>query len=505
MGKDVYTSNDQLGGVKIMHTNGVTHLTSKNHMHGISTIIEWLSYVPAVRRGPLPIRDVSGVDVIERPIDFSPTKTQYDPRALLEGKLDESSGKWISGLMDKGSFRETLDGWAKSVVVGRARLGGIPCGVVVTELRTAEKIIPADPASPQTQESLVQQAGQVWFPDSAHKTATAIRDFNGEDLPLFILANWRGFSGGQRDMFDEVLKFGAAIVDGLVNYEQPVFVYIPPFAELRGGAWAVVDSTINGGIMEMYADPTGRGGVLEPAGLIEIKYRKKQLVETMHRLDDKLKQLDNLIEEDFFEVKKEILSREQILFPIYLQIAKEFGDLHDTPGRMKAKKVIREIVPWKKARIFFYWRLKRRLAEFSIRKQILQASSSGTLSFDFTENILKRWFTESINAGRVPRPLNVSVETLWSSDKDVLNWFSNEKEWIQLRLRSFMKEKISQQVVQLGLCDAKAAVAGILDLLHQLNDKDREEAIASLRRGSIFHRSTSGSKLYHPPPSSQDV
>ena len=48
----------------------------------------------------------------------------------------------------------------------------------------------------------IQQAGGVWFPDSAYKTAQAIRDFNGEDLPLMIFSNWRGFSGGQRDMFD---------------------------------------------------------------------------------------------------------------------------------------------------------------------------------------------------------------------------------------------------------------------------------------------------------------
>ena len=28
-----------------------------------------------------------------------------------------------------------------------------------------------------------------------------INDFNAEDLPIIIFANWRGFSGGQRDMF----------------------------------------------------------------------------------------------------------------------------------------------------------------------------------------------------------------------------------------------------------------------------------------------------------------
>lgn len=505
MGKDVYTSNDQLGGVKVMHTNGVTHVTAKNHLSGISSIIEWLSFVPAVRRGPLPIRDVSGYEVIERPVEFYPEdkSTQYDPRLLLTGKVDEATGKWVSGFADRGSFRETLDGWAKSVVVGRARLGGIPFGVVVTEVRTSEKVVPADPAAPNTQENLIQQAGQVWFPDSAHKTATAIKDFKGEDLPLFIFANWRGFSGGQRDMFDEVLKFGAAIVDGLVNYEQPVFVYIPPFAELRGGAWAVVDPTINEGIMEMYADPAGRGGVLEPAGLIEIKYRKKQLLEAMHRLDDKIQHLSQRLaslsaeekEQEGAQLLRDIKNREDTLLPIYVQVATEFADLHDTPGRMKAKSCIRDIVEWKNARRFFYWRLKRQLAEFQVRRELV-ASSSKNISFTGAEQHLKTWFTESVNGGRVPRQLNVSVDELWSrSDKDVLLWLASDKEWIRTRVNGLSREYTANQVVQLGLKDPKAAVAGILELLHQLSDKDREDALASLRRGSIFHRSTSGTKL----------
>ena len=73
-----------------------------------------------------------------------------------------------------------------------------------------------------------------------------------------IFANWRGFSGGMKDMYDQVLKFGAYIVDGLTSYRQPVLVYIPPFAELRGGAWVVVDPSINLDCMEMYADPDSR-------------------------------------------------------------------------------------------------------------------------------------------------------------------------------------------------------------------------------------------------------
>lgn len=45
---------------------------------------------------------------------------------------------------------------------------------------------------------ILQQAGQVWLPDSAYKTAQVINDFNREKLPLMIFANWRGFSGGTK-------------------------------------------------------------------------------------------------------------------------------------------------------------------------------------------------------------------------------------------------------------------------------------------------------------------
>ncbi|KAG1702524.1 hypothetical protein DVH05_017110 [Phytophthora capsici] len=109
MGTEVYTSNDQLGGVKIMHTNGATHLTAKNHLPGIYAILERLSFVPAVRRGRLPIRDLTDVDEIERTVNLCPKdkSTQYDPCALLAGKVGEATGKWVSGLMDKDSFRET--------------------------------------------------------------------------------------------------------------------------------------------------------------------------------------------------------------------------------------------------------------------------------------------------------------------------------------------------------------------------------------------------------------
>lgn len=80
-------------------------------------------------------------------------------------------------------------------------------------------------------------------------------------------------------------------MDALVDFKQPCFVYIPPKAELRGGAWVVVDPRINSNYMDMFADPDSRGGVLEPTGTVEIKLRTAALAELAERLDTSLQQM----------------------------------------------------------------------------------------------------------------------------------------------------------------------------------------------------------------------
>lgn len=46
----------------------------------------------------------------------------------------------------------------------------------------------------------------------------------------------------------------------------------------------VVDGCISStGCIEMYADPSARGGVLEPEGVVEIKFRAPDLIKLMHR------------------------------------------------------------------------------------------------------------------------------------------------------------------------------------------------------------------------------
>ena len=124
-----------------------------------------------------------------------------------------------------------------------------------------------------------------------------------------------------------MVKFGAYIVDGLREYKQPIMVYIPPFAELRGGAWVVIDLIINESYMEMYADPESRGGVLEPEGVVEVKFKLKDLLKTIARMDPVIQGLwEKLSKPELNSAEKRSLEqlnqREKLLAPMYRQVVR---------------------------------------------------------------------------------------------------------------------------------------------------------------------------------------
>ncbi|XP_075516776.1 acetyl-CoA carboxylase 1-like [Primulina tabacum] len=477
LGREVYSSHMQLGGPKIMATNGVVHLTVSDDLEGISSILKWLSFVPPYAGGPLPILTPS--DPPDRPVEYVP-ETSCDPRAAICGVIN-GSGKWIGGMFDRESFIETLEGWARTVVTGRAKLGGIPVGIVAVETQTMMQVIPADPGQLDSHERVVPQAGQVWFPDSASKTAQALMDFNREELPLFIFANWRGFSGGQRDLFEGILQAGSTIVENLRTYKQPVFIYIPMMGELRGGAWVVVDGKINPDHVEMYAEQTARGNVLEPEGLIEIKFRNRELLECMSRIDPELIALKTkLLEsrtaathETLEDLHKQIKAREKQLLPLYTQIATKFAELHDTSLRMAAKGVIREVVEWKKSRSFFYRRLRRRIVEFELVKSLRDAGGQ-QLDYKSAMEMIKNWFLRShISGGK---------ESSWIDDEAFFSWKADSRNY-EKELQDLRVQKILIQLSNMenSPVDISALPQGLAAFLKKVNPSIKDQLIDELR------------------------
>jgi acetyl-CoA carboxylase/biotin carboxylase 1 len=477
-----------------MYRNGVSHLTANDDFAGVSKIVEWMSFVPDKRNNPVPISP--SVDSWDRDIIYAPPQKQpYDVRWMIGGKQDEDG--FQPGLFDKDSFVETLGGWARTVVVGRARLGGIPMGVIAVETRSVENITPADPANPDSIEQLTNEAGGVWYPNSAFKTAQAINDFNyGEQLPLMILANWRGFSGGQRDMYNEVLKYGSFIVDALVKFEQPVFIYIPPFGELRGGSWVVVDPTINPAALEMYADVEARGGVLEPEGIVGIKYRKDKQLDTMARLDPVYANLkkqmagEGLSKEETDAIKKQMTEREQHLLPVYAQISLQFADLHDRAGRMKAKGVIREVLEWREARRFFYWRVRRRLnEEYVLRRIDALATHAGIRGKEATTS------TSSSSIQTRERHLRLleawcGIPNFQTSDREVAVWYEENRRLVHDKVEALRGEAIAAEMrdlVRAGSSLSKnptegAAWKGLREMLRVMPVEERDKVFEYLKQ-----------------------
>jgi hypothetical protein len=240
-----------------------------------------------------------------------------------------------------------------------------------------------------------------------------------------------------------VLKYGSMIVDNLRVFQHPVFVYIPHEAEIRGGAWVVIDPNINPAQMEMYAADVCRGGVLEPEACAQLKYPETDIIKTMHRLDPNIASMSPEEQEVppencrrrccllvflFFILLTKMLTRSCLqrhqheLMPAYKTLAVQFAAMHDGPKvrhwphsslvatltcdrRSKSstlmhgsvmfmlslasdrvalstsllacershqvmleKGIVKAIVPWVEARLFFAKQLRRRLAQEMIKK-----------------------------------------------------------------------------------------------------------------------------------------
>lgn len=246
-------------------------------------------------------------------------------------------------------------------------------------------------------------------------------------------------------MFDEVLKYGSLIVDGFVSYEQPVFVFIPPHAEIRGGAWVVLDASINSSVMEMYATSgSARGGVLEANGAAAVKYREKDLLKSMRRIDTKLIELYKKLEAsssvDSEGIKEIIDKREKSLLPVYAQIAVQFCELHDTPGRMKAVGVIEKDVEWEHSRSYFFWRLRRKLAEFDLRKKILEAGKVGRgvkgMNAVEASSMIEKWYLDA----------HGQAASGWNDDKNVLAWMGQNNKQLESQVAELTKKYVAEEV-----------------------------------------------------------
>ena len=185
-------------------------------------------------------------------------------------------------------------------------------------------------------------------------------------------------------------------------------------------------------MMEMYCYENARGGVLEPEGIVEIKYRKPKILSTMERVDpvytNLRRQLSDVTKtkEELKVISEKLQQYEIACIGVYEQAAVELADLHDRPQRMLQKGVIREIVEWKTSREYFYWRLHRRVKELEIAREL-------NLDRTQTNSKISQWIKEDLD----------SIDI---SDEDFVKWHTKNKNTIKERLKEAKNDQMFGQL-----------------------------------------------------------
>ena len=233
---------EQLGGADVHGgTSGVAHFVYDSELECLTAIRTLLSFLPSnnldsppVRptADPLDRRDEELLDVVPD----SPTKP-YDMHDVIRRVVDD------------GAFFEVHRDYAGNLLVGFARLGGRPVGVVANQPATL--------------------AGALDISASL-KGARFIRFCDAFNVPLVTFEDVPGFLPGVGQEHGGIIKHGAKLLYAYCEATVPKLTVITRKA--YGGAYDVMSSKHIRGDYNV-AWPTAEIAVMGPKGAVEIIYK----------------------------------------------------------------------------------------------------------------------------------------------------------------------------------------------------------------------------------------
>jgi acetyl-CoA carboxylase/biotin carboxylase 1 len=150
---------------------------------------------------------------------------------------------------------------------------------------------------------------------------------------------------------------------------------------------------------------------------------------------------------------------------------------------MKAVGVIKQDVEWREARSFFYWRLRRKLAEFELRRKIIDAARVGravnVLKPTEASLLIQKWFLESSGKS----------EDCWEDDATMLSWMAEQSSSLELKVMEYSKACVTREIVNVltgGGTTTAIGAAGIVEGLRlsmdQMTTEEKEIFRQNLQR-----------------------
>ncbi len=235
---------EELGGADAHATkSGVSHFACENEADALMKTRKLMEFIPANNMEDPP--EIEPSDPIDRTDESLNSIVPDNPNKPYDMK------EIIVKVVDDGDFLEVHADYAMNIVVGFARLGGKPVGIVANQ--------PAHLAG-------------VLDIDSSIKGARFVRFCDCFNIPLVTFEDVPGFLPGTAQEHGGIIKHGAKLLYAYCEATVPKLTVITRKA--YGGAYDVMSSKhIRGDIN--YAWPTSEIAVMGPKGAAEIIFKKE--------------------------------------------------------------------------------------------------------------------------------------------------------------------------------------------------------------------------------------
>ena len=233
--------NESLGGARAHNEiSGVAHYRVKDDQACVEKIREFVSELP-----PRPPVAVSITEAAEAAL---PAATLYD--IIPEDHRQPYDVRQILDcLLDAGHLDEFQADYAKEMITGRARIRGIPVGVIANNRGMTR----APGGGPP-------RFGGIVYTESAEKVAYFIDTCNRHQIPLLFIQDVSGFMVGAEAEHSGIIRAGARFVEAMATAAVPKIVLTLNHAS-GAGYYAMAGQGFDPDFI--YSWPTGRMGVME--------------------------------------------------------------------------------------------------------------------------------------------------------------------------------------------------------------------------------------------------
>ncbi|MGI6519439.1 MAG: acyl-CoA carboxylase subunit beta [Bacillota bacterium] len=237
-------SADELGGATTHNTvSGVAHFMYDTEDDCFQAIRKLISYLPANNLEDPPaqaVENMSEADIIPELRDIVPEESNraYDMHDV------------ITGFADDGDFFEVHQHYARNIIVGFARLGGRPIGIIANQPQIAAGCLDIN---------------------ASDKAARFIRFCDAFNIPIVNLVDVPGFLPGVNQETGGIIRHGAKLLYAYSEATVPKITLI--VRKAYGGAYLAMCSRDLGADV-VYAWPGAEIAVMGPDGAANIIFRK---------------------------------------------------------------------------------------------------------------------------------------------------------------------------------------------------------------------------------------